>query len=165
MALHLPRLSGLSYQFLSHSWMLQCRQTHLATSFTKCPRRRFRLMRQASSRYPYLIFGCFRADDPSALSPRRWAFCLAYLFSIDAFVQTIGCVFSNDPLDSQNLRHQSVQDNCGDLSSLICAVVRLNLIVLTSSKLTLVLMQLTAISLWPPKRDASTDHFQRLDCV
>ena len=100
-AFHLPRLSRLSYQFLSHSWMLLCRQTHLVTSFRMCPRRRlinrtrFRVMWQCrrlptvSFSYPWMRPR--RRPHPVlclGMSLRRWASRFASSFSVDVFVQT-----------------------------------------------------------------------------
>ena len=74
------------YQFLSHSWMLLCRQTHLVTSFRMCPRRRlinrtrFRVMWQCrrlptvSISYPWMLPR--RRPHPVlclSMSLRRWA--------------------------------------------------------------------------------------------
>ena len=147
--------SRLSYQCPSHSWMLLCRQTRLVTSFRMCPRRRlinrtprFLSMWQCtvSTSYPWML-PCTLSQHVSTQMGSR----LASSFSVDVFVQTpvrsvvlhdvaiqlplteffIGCIFSNDPLDSQNFVRQSpssAQDDIGsDLSSLTCTITRPNL--------------------------------------
>ena len=84
-AFHLPRLSRLSYQSLSHSWMLLCRQTHLVTSFRMWPRRRlinrtrFRVTWQCRRlptvpiSHPWMLPRRRPHPVPClSMSPRRW---------------------------------------------------------------------------------------------
>ena len=82
----LLRLSRLSHQSLSHSWMLLCRQNHLVTSFRMCPRRRLinraprflsmwqcRRLPTVSTSYPWML-PCRRSHPVLCLSMslHRW---------------------------------------------------------------------------------------------
>ena len=97
----LPRLSRLNHQFLSHSWMLLCRQTHLVTSFRMCRHRRlinrtpcFRLMWQCKRlptvSIPYNWMPAVQTTSPSALSQHvstQMGSRSASSFSVEASVQ------------------------------------------------------------------------------